>query len=204
MTVKQCPQCKTDNPSIYEHCIKCGAPLPAEKHQPIARKYLMPVVGMVLVILITVYVIIPALHLSVATGATLSAAIHTIAVPVPRYGINQPVQGDDLQVTVTQARAGADMLNGRLYTVSVSIQNQNKDMTYSIPASDFVLTDSSGNYYYSTGIGSRVSYDAQPGTTGTADLVYIVPQDADGLRVLYTFPSSSVLGLGRHEVAFVL
>jgi hypothetical protein len=164
----------------------------------------MPVVGMVLVVLITVYLIIPALHLSVATGATLSAAIHTIAVPVPRYGINQPVQDGDLQVTVTQARAGADMLNGRFYTVSVSIQNTNKDIAYSIPASDFVLADSSGNYYSSTGIGFRVSYDALPGTTGTADLVYIVPKNADGLRVLYTFPASSVLDLGRHEVAFVL
>ena len=91
-----------------------------------------------------------------------------------------------------------------MFRVTASIQNFNRDTTFNILSSDFVLTDSRGNYYYSAGIGSKVSYDAQPGTTGTADLTYIIPQDAEGLRVLYTFPSSSVSGAGRHEISFVL
>jgi hypothetical protein len=208
MTVKRCPQCRTNNPSIYEHCIKCGAPLPPVTRSTGAKKYLIPVVVVVLVILAIVYLVIPALHLSVATGQNMSAAISSgiaAPTPVPNYTINQPARDGDLQVMVTQARAGEKTLNaGRFYTVTVSVKNSNGNTTYNIPASDFVLTDSGGNYYYSTGIGSKVSYDALPGTTGTADLVYILPQTAEGLRALYTFPTSSVPGAGRHEVAFVL
>lgn len=208
MAVKRCPQCRTNNPSIYEHCIKCGAPLPPVTQSTGAKKYLIPVVVVVFVILAVIYLVLPALHLSVATGQNMSAAISSskaAPTPVPRYEINQPARDGDLQVMVTQARAGEKTLNsGRFYTVSVSVQNSNRNTMYNIPANDFVLTDSSGNYYSSTGIGSKVSYDALPGTIGTADLVYIIPQNAEGLRVLYTFPTSSVPGAGRHEVAFVL
>jgi len=208
MTVKRCPQCRTNNPSIYEHCIKCGAPLPPATQSTGAKKYLIPIVAAVFVVLAVIYLVIPALHLSVVTGQNMSAAISSgiaAPTPVPSYKINQPARDGDLQVMVTQARAGEKTLNsGRFYTVSVSVQNSNENTTYSIPASDFVLTDSRGNYYSSTGIGSKVSYDALPGTTGTAELVYIIPQNAEGLRVLYTFPTSSVPGAGRHEVAFVL
>ncbi|MFA5237096.1 MAG: DUF4352 domain-containing protein [Methanoregula sp.] len=208
MAVKRCPRCKTDNPVIYEHCIKCGGPLPPVRQRPGGKKILALVVIVMLVVLATVYLVIPTLHLSAATGKNLSAAISVGAAsptPIPRYGIRQPARNSDLQVTVTQTRAGENTFNaGRFYTVTVSIQNFNRDTGLTIPASAFVLLDSDGNYYTSSGIGSRVSYDALPGTTGTVDLVYIVPQDAEGLRILYTFPDSTVSGAGPHEVAFVL
>jgi hypothetical protein len=162
----------------------------------------------VVFILVGVYLVIPALHLSMATGMNMSAAISsavTSPTPLPRYETNQPVRDGDLQVIITQAHAGQNTLSaGRFYTVTVSIQNFNRDTSISIPSGDFVLTDSRGNYYYSTGIGARVSYDALPGTTGPVDLVYIIPLDAQGLQVLYTFPASSVPGAVRHEVAFIL
>jgi hypothetical protein len=162
----------------------------------------------VFLILVGVYLVIPALHLSMTTGRNLSAAISSgvsSPTPVPGYEINEPVRNGDLQVMITQARAGQNTFNaGRFYMVTACIQNFNRDTTISIPSGDFVLADSLGNYYYSTGIGSKVSYDALPGTTGTVDLIYIIPQDAQGLRVLYTFPVSLVPGAGRHEVAFVL
>jgi hypothetical protein len=208
MSIKRCPWCGTDNPSIYEHCIKCGGPLPLKTPPHEIKKYLTPAIILVFLVLVGVYLVIPALHLSAATGMNMSAAISSGAAaptPVPRYEINEPVHDGDLQVTITQAHAGQNTFNaGRFYTVTASIQNFNRDTIISIPSGDFVLTDSRGNYYFSTGIGSKVSYDAQPGTTGTVDLVYIVPQNAEGLRVLYTFPASSVPGAGRHEVAFIL
>jgi hypothetical protein len=208
MSIKRCPWCGTENPSIYEHCIKCGGPLPLKTPLHKVKKYLIPAIVLVLLILVGIYLVIPVLHLSVATGMNMSAAISSGAAsltPVPCYDINEPVRDGDLQVMITQARAGQNTFNaGRFYTVTASIQNFNQDTTISIPSGDFVLADSRGNYYYSTGIGSKVSYDALPGTTGLADLVYIVPQDAQGLRVLYTFPVSLVPGAGRHEVAFVL
>jgi len=208
MSIKRCPWCGTDNPSIYEHCIKCGGPLPLKTSPHEIKKYLVPAIVLVFLILVGVYLVIPALHLSMATGMNMSAAISSDAAsptPVPRYETNEPVRDGDLQVMITQAHTGENTFNaGRFYTVTACIQNFNRDTTISIPSGDFVLADSHGNYYYSTGIGSRVSYDALPGTTGTVDLVYIIPKDAQGLRVLYTFPVSLVPGAGRHEVAFLL
>ena len=97
------------------------------------------------------------------------------------------------------------MNNGRFLTVTVNIRNFNRDTAYTVGAGDFVLADATGNYYSSTGIGSKVSYSADPGSTGVADLVYFVPKNADKFQVIYTFPDESTGAVsGKQEVAFVL
>jgi len=207
MAAKICPKCKARNPAIYSHCIRCGTPLPAEVKSYGAIKYVAAATVIMLVILVIIYVVVPALHMSVATGRNLSEAIKTGAAdtPVPVYAVNEPARSGDLQVTVTQVRMGDNTVNsGRFCTVIVSVQNFAANTSYRIPAGDFVLANGDDTYYYSTGIGSKVAYDAGPGSTGMADLVYIVPQAAWDLRLHYTFPTSSVPGAGRQEVIFSL
>lgn len=207
MAAKTCPKCRARNPAIYTHCIRCGTPLPNEVQTFSAIKYVAVATVVILVILAIVYVVVPALHLSVATGRNLSEAIKTgaSATPVPVYAVNEPARFGDLQVTVTQVRMGDNTINsGRFCTVTVSVQNFAAGTSYRIPAGDFVLADADHTYYYSTGIGSKVAYDAGPESTGMADLVYIVPQAARDLRLHYTFPTSSAPGAGRQEVVFSL
>lgn len=207
MAVKRCPWCKTDNPAIYDHCMKCGGPLPTKTKPEGVKTFLIPAVVLIIVVIAVIYLVIPALHLSAATGRNLSTAISSASSsPLPRYGIGEPAQYGDLQVTVTQDKFGSETVNnGRFLTVTVNIRNFNSDTAATIGAGDFVLADAAGNYYSSTGIGSRVSYDATPGSSGFADLVYLVPKDATGFQVLYTFPDKSPGTVtGRHEVAFVL
>lgn len=207
MAAKICPKCKTRNPAIYTHCIRCGSPLPVEVHTYTSIKYVAAATVIMLVILAIVYVVVPALHLSVATGKNMSEAIKTgaSATPVPVFAVNDPARFGDIQVTVTQVRMGDNTINsGRFCTVTVSVQNFATGTSYSIPAGDFVLADADGTYYYSTGIGSKVAYDAGPESTGMVDLVYIVPQAARDLQLHYTFPTSSVMGAGRQEVVFSL
>jgi len=207
MAAKICPKCRARNPAIYTHCIRCGSPLPEEIQNYTAIKYVAAATVIMLVILAIVYVIVPTLHLSVATGKNMSEAIKSgaSATPVPVYAVNEPARVGDLQVTVTQVRPGDNTINsGRFCTVTVSVQNFAAGTSYHIPAGDFVMADADGTYYYSTGIGSKVAYDAGPESTGMADLVYIVPQAARDLQLHYTFPTYSVPGAGRHEVVFSL
>ncbi|MGB9221275.1 DUF4352 domain-containing protein [Methanoregula sp.] len=208
MTVKRCPKCKMDNPAIYDRCLNCGTPLPEITH-PGMDRYLLPGIVVVMVVLITGVLIIPALHISMASGRDLSTAINGVSAtptPVPEYQINQPARVGDLQVTVTDTRPGENQFNGkRFYTVTLSVQNFNSNETYTLSATDFTLTDAGENYYSSLGIQSKPSYDILPGTTGVVDLVYIVPLSADKLRLLYTFPASTAApGESQIEVAFVL
>jgi len=207
MAVKQCPKCKTVNPGIYTHCIRCGTPLTEPAHSTDTLKTVLSIVVIVIVAFTVLYLAIPALHFSAASGRNMSKAISSEIAspsPVPEYPVNQPVRYGNLQVTVTQVRQGDDTFNsGRFCIVTISVQNMARDTAYSLPAGDFVLADAKGNYYYSTGIGSKVSYDAGPKTSGTADLVYIVPRDAEDLRLYYTFPASSEPEAGRQEVSFV-
>ncbi|MFZ0181531.1 MAG: DUF4352 domain-containing protein [Methanoregula sp.] len=172
-------------------------------------RYLLPAIIVVMVVLVTGFLIIPALHISMASGRDLSTAINGVSAtptPVPEYQINQPARVGDLQVTVTDTRPGVNQFNDkRFYTVTLSVQNFNSNDTYTLSATDFTLADARENYYSSLGIQSKPSYDVLPGTTGVVDLVYIVPLSADKLRLLYTFPASTAApGQSQTEVAFVL
>lgn len=205
MAIKRCPWCRAENPGIYEHCIKCGGPLPEPVKPEGAKKYLLPALLLIAIVVIVIFLVVPALHLSVATGRNLSTAISSGSVSLPQYEIGQPAQYGDLQVAVTQVRTGGETVNnGRFLTVTVSIRNLNTKSPVTIGAGDFILTDKSGDYYSSTGIGSKVSYEAQPGSAGIADLIYFVPTNEEADQVLFMFPDTSGTVTGRHEVAFNL
>jgi|GEM_PF-1399177 len=209
MVVKRCPRCKTDNPAIYDHCLNCGAPLPAIPAPDRFRPYIVPAVGIVIVVLVVVFILVPAIHYTMAGGQVLSNVIGGVTAsptPLPLYPVNSPVRAGDLQVTVTEARPAVNQFNSqRFYTVTVAIQNFNVTDTYSLSAADFILVDAKGNYYYPLGIQSKTAYDAPPGTTGLADLVYLIPVDVTDLKLLYTFPvATAAPGAGRTEVAFSL
>jgi len=206
MAIKRCPWCRTENPGIYDRCIKCGGPLPAAAKSEWVKRYLLPAIVLVIAVIAVVYLVIPTLHLSAATGRNLSAAISSgSTASVPQYDIGQPARYGDLQVAVNQVRTGDETVNnGRFLTVTVSIENFNNASSATVRAGDFVLTDDSGNYYTPTGIGSKVSYEALPGTAGITDLVYFVQKDAGTYQMLYTFPETSGTLTGTHEVAFNL
>jgi hypothetical protein len=194
---------------FYDHCLNCGTPLPPITQPKGIKTYLVPAVVVVFVILVSVFLVIPAVHYSMTGGQALSTAINGVTAsptPAPQYHIDQPARVGDLQVTVTDARAGANQFNAkRFYTVTLALQNFNAGDTYTLSAADFTLTDAGGNYYSSSGIQSQPSYDLLPGTVATVDLVYIVPVNADKLRVLYLFPAATAApGEGRTEVAFAL
>src|SRR5208283_3491562 len=107
-----------DNPAIYDRCLNCGTPLPEITH-PGMDRYLLP-----------------ALHISMASGRDLSTAINGVSAtptPVPEYQINKPARVGDLQVTVTDTRPGENQFNGkRFYTVTLSVQNFNSNDTYTL------------------------------------------------------------------------
>lgn len=192
---------------IYTHCIRCGTALPDDVTSYGGIRYVAAATIILLAILLVICLVVPALHLSAATGRNLSEAINTGAAgkPLSLYALNEPARSGDLQVTVTQVRKGDHTLNaGRFLIVTVSIRNFAGSTGYRIPAGDFVLADKKGTYYTTTGIGSKVSYDAGAGTSGTADLIYIVSQTAEDLRLHYTFPVSAGTGVGRQEVIFTL
>jgi len=189
--------------------MNCGASLPALPKQQGLRPYIAPVVVVAVVILVTVFLLVPAIHYSMAGGRILSTVISSVTAtptPLPRYLPNQPARVGNLQVKVTATRPGINQFNNqRFYTVTVGIQNFNATSIYTLSATDFILTDASGTYYSPLGIQSKTSYDALPGANRLADLVYIVPLNDTDMRLLYTFPGTTALpGLGRTEVAFVL
>ncbi|WP_424713344.1 hypothetical protein [Methanoregula sp.] len=86
-------------------------------------RYLLPAIIVVMVVLVTGFLIIPALHISMASGRDLSTAINGVSAtptPVPEYQINQPARVGDLQVTVTDTRPGVNQFNDkRFYTVTL-------------------------------------------------------------------------------------
>jgi len=209
MTLKRCPKCKTDNPEIYDNCLNCGTPLPDIPRPQGARKYLVPLLVVALIAIVTFIVVIPALHYSATGGTIVSTAIKSVTqspTPSGTYAVKQPARLGDLELTVLGGHSGTNQFNGqRFYTVSVSIQNFNNNDTYTLSATDFILSDTAGNYYDPMGIQSKTSYDAMPGQTGTVDLVYIIPQGEDKFQLLYTFPETVVpAGGSRTEVAFLL
>ena len=196
---------------IYTRCINCGSPLPELPQHEGIRRYLVPAVVLLVVFIVLVLVIVPAIEYSMAGGHVLSTALGAITAtptPLPQYPLNQPVRIGDLQVTVTDARAGETQFNGnRFYTVTLTFQNYNASDTYTIAAADFALTDGKGIYYTpSGGIQSKPSYDLSPDTTGIASVVYIVPQNSDKMQLLYTFPSATAAApdKGRTQVSFIL
>ena len=197
-----------DNPGIYDHCLNCGTPLPEIRQPQGIQKYILPAVMVLIAVLLIGFLIIPALHISMASGRVFSTDIDGVtASPTPvTYQINQPVRMGDLQITVTGVRPGVNQFNAkRFYTVTLSLQNFNADDTYTLSATDFALTDAGGNYYSSSGIQSQPSYDLLPNSIAIVDLVYIVPVNARNLRILYLFPAATATpGEGRTEVAFVL
>jgi hypothetical protein len=163
----------------------------------------------ILVVIIAGVILVPALLYSVTSGRIISTAIHSTPLSqnqFPQFEINQPARVGDIQVTITGDHLGLEQFNGdRFYTVTVSVQNFNSEQTYTLSATDFILTDSRGNYYNPLGIQSKTSYDALPGQIGTADLVYIIPQGTTNLRLLYAFPPDTAApGEERSEVAFIL
>ena len=154
-----------DNPAIYDRCLNCGTPLPEITH-PGMDRYLLPAIIVVMVVLVTGFLIIPALHISMASGRDLSTAINGVSAtptPVPEYQINQPARVGDLQVTVTDTRPGVNQFNDkRFYTVTLSVQNFNSNDTYTLSATDFTLADARENYYSSLGIQSKPSVRCTP------------------------------------------
>ena len=197
MTVKRCPRCKTDNPEIYDHCLNCGTPLPEITKPQGMKRFLLPVFVVVFVVIVAAVVVVPALHYSLTSGRIISTAISSTPLSqdqIPQYELNQPARAGDLQVNITGDHLGEVQFNGdRFYTVIISVQNFNSEETYTLSASDFILTDNEGNYYNPLGIQSKTSYDALPNQTGTADLVYIIPQGTNNLRLLYTFPPDTAV-----------
>ena len=152
-----------DNPAIYDRCLNCGTPLPEITH-PGMDRYLLPAIVVVMVVLVTGFLIIPALHISMASGRDLSTAINGVSAT--------PDSGPRISDQPASPRGGSAG-NGHGYTSrGESVQRQtvlhgdpvstefNSNDTYTLSAIDFTLADAGENYYSSLGIQSKPSYHA--------------------------------------------
>lgn len=194
---------------IYSRCLNCGGTLPELPQTEGWRRYLVPALTLLVVLIVVVAVIVPAIHYSmngVQDFSTALGAITATPTPLPQYHIGQPVRSGDLLVNVTDARPSNNPFNGQqFYTVTLFLHNYNATDTYTLTLTDFILADSRGTYYSPLDIQSKTSYDLSPGTAGSATVDYIIPLNVGKLRLLYTFPAATAApAKDRTEIAFAL
>jgi hypothetical protein len=110
---------------------------------------------------------------------------------ITTYTMNQPASDGRLQVTVTGIRDGAKSANSRKFViVAVTLQNLQQDKEMQVSAADFLLLGPDGTTYPSYGVSDKVYQTLKPGSSGTYDVIFEVPQDPGSLRLQYTFAGS--------------
>jgi hypothetical protein len=199
---KICPRCKRRYPQNFTACLECGSPLvDTEKEAKKAelRKYI-PLIGVILVcgavIAAVLFFVLPMIQYSLSTGQESGTLSKTSGKPdIIAVSQNQPANDGNLQITLGKTRAGAQSSNSKKFLfVPAALQNLRADQPVHISASDFTLIDATGREYPSYALGDRIAQDIPPMSTESYDLIYEVPGNADGLRVLYTFAGQGSRG----------
>jgi len=195
---KVCPRCGRRYPKNFPTCLECGATLidtekVAKKEE--LKKYL-PILGIILlcgaIIAAVLLIVIPLVQTSLTTGqefGTLSKIAGQTATV--SYLMNQPASNGNLQITVIKIRDGAMSANSyKFLFVTVALQNLRSDSPVHVAASDFLLLDTAGNPYLPLALGENVAQDIAPLDSGSYDLMFEIPQDAEDLKIQYSYPSS--------------
>ena len=148
-------------------------------------------------LLLLLFVIAPLIQYSLTSGQyfheILLAKSMTGSPAIRQYGINEPVNNTDLQVTVTSAQDGENIYNSqKFFRISVQLRNLNPDKNIQVSGSDFFLIDAGGKIYYPYSIESRIMYNVNPLDTGVPDLLFIIPQNTPpGKKLRFTFPKTA-------------
>jgi hypothetical protein len=194
---KVCPRCKRRYPQNFTACLECGAPLiDTEKEAKKAEllKYL-PIIGMVLVcgaiIAAVLFFVLPLIQYSLSSGQEFGNQGKTGGNQViTSHALNQPATDGNLQAAIVKTRDGAQSANGKkFFLVTTNLKNLRPDKPIHIAASDFTLIDSAGQQYLPYGMGDRITQDIDPLSSASYDLIYEVPQTANGLKIRYMFPA---------------
>jgi hypothetical protein len=203
MTAKKCTRCGNQNPHFFTHCINCGAVLDSKTGNPgKTRDYITYslIIGISLILL--VFVIIPFVQFSMASGQDFSAAVKNKSADelqqISQYNLNEPVSDNNLRINVISARDGQNTYNSnKFFIVSVYIKNLKTAGNIQVSNSDFELIDSDGTRYFPYGIGSKVLYDLSPTESSFAELTFIIPQKVSGKKIQFTFPSTTRISSNR-------
>jgi hypothetical protein len=209
MTAKKCSKCGKQNPHFFTHCIDCGAVLESDTGKPgKTREYITYglVIGISLILL--VFVIIPFIQYSMASGQDFSASIKNNSAEelhqIHEYALNEPVDDNYLQIIVISARDGQNTYNSnKFFIVSVNLKNLNTAGNIQVSNGDFELIDSDGTRYFPYGIGSKVLYDLSPTESSFAELTFIIPQKVSGKKIQFTFPGTTRISSNRDVVIIV-
>lgn len=208
MTAKKCQKCGKTNPVFFTHCISCGIKLEKDtkKTIPVYNKLKTGLVIGISIILVLAVIFLTA-RVSMTYGRNFSEAVAALpAMDLQNssgYRLNQPVGNNDLQMMVSSARDGQNIYgSNKFFLVSVSLKNLRTDRIIRVSNSDFELIDSAGTKYQPYGIGSQVIIDLSPSQESTTDLTFVIPQDAMGEKIRFTFPETSTLTGHRNVVTF--
>ncbi len=210
MAAKKCRKCGKGNPPFFTHCVECGTPL-VEETRIIRRDYTYLKVGLVLCVLliVVVFVIIPAARLSMTVGQNFSETMSTAgkaqSLRVEEYPASRTVEDGGLRIMVSSARSGVSTFDAnRFFIVSVNLENTRSEGNLQVTNNDFELIDTNGAKYFAYGIGSKVMYDLGPARSMAGELTFIIPENVTAEKVRFTFPGSSALASDRRVVMFVL
>lgn len=210
MTARKCQKCGKTNPVFFTHCIFCGSKLEEDTKKTIlvSDKLKTGLVIGISIILIFVVISLTA-RVSISYGQNFSEAV--LALPAvdlqnaSEFRLNQPVGNNDIQIMVNSARDGQNIYgSNKFFLVSVSLKNIRTDRNFRVSNNDFELIDSEGIKYQPYGVGSHVTVDISPLQGSTDELTFVIPQDAVGERIRFTFPETSTLMGHRDVVVFVI
>jgi hypothetical protein len=137
--------------------------------------------------------VLPLLNTPMAAGqdfSTISKALRAPPAPTgPVYTLNQTVRSPAMEVTVLSIREGTTVPNSnRLFFVTVNLRNPSHDTHLRISGSNFVLTDSLGQTYFTYDPGDTLTQDLPPQVSKSYEIEYEIPRDASGLVLQTYFP----------------
>jgi hypothetical protein len=195
---------------MLTHCLFCGEPL-LEKRQSAGKvlAFLQLVILIGICILVLVYVVVPAARISYGIGQdfilNISEQSAAASLAPPEYRLGQPAESGGLQVMVSSAENGEyTFQSSRFFTVYAGLKNLRTAGNIRVTGGNFVLIDAEGTQYFPSGVGSQVVYDIRPGESGLVQLTYIIPRDAAGARIRFTFPAPADGTRAGSVVIFVL
>ena len=207
---KVCPRCGRRYPQNFPTCLECGATLidtEKEARKEELKKHL-PLLGMLLLcavfIAAVLFVVLPLVQVSLTSGQEFGTLSKTAGqTAISSYLMNQPASNGNIQITVTKTRDGAMSANSKkFFFVTVTLQNLRSDNPLRVAAGDFLLLDTIGNHYSPLALGEKVAQEIPPLNSGSYDLMFEVPQDAEGLKIQYSFPASG--WQSAHTALFLL
>lgn len=195
--MKKCKACKSEIDSKATKCPKCGA-----DQRIWFRKH--PILTVILAIVLIA--VISGIAGSGKGGSSSSNGNSNTTASQPSGAktgkVGQTVADGDLAFTVNSVTTTSSVGNsyvaktaqGIYYVISVKIDNNGKD-TKTINASDFNVVDNQGRKFdysndgqmameESTGTTDLFLQQIQPGLSITGKIIFDVPKDATGLRLL--------------------